>query len=221
MQACRITATELACQRGERMLFAGLSFVLDAGEALQVQGSNGIGKSSLIRILAGLLSPIAGSAECVGALGLLDENPALDPHLPLGSALQFWQRLDGPADNAATRLGLGTLFDVPVRYLSTGQRKRAALARLIGQQAPIWLLDEPLNGLDMRGAALITEIVNEHCGNGGIAVIASHQPFALEGMQKLELSDYLPSPVGRDRGWGFSDGGVPQPHPLPTGEGHL
>ena len=190
MQACRITATELACQRGERVLFAGLSFGLEAGEALQVQGANGIGKSSLIRILAGLLRPISGSTDRHGVLGLLDEHPALDPHLPLGRALQFWQQLDGAADNAVDQLGLTTLLDVPVRYLSTGQRKRAALVRLIGQRAAIWLLDEPLNGLDARGAALVSQLVTAHCRSGGIAVIASHQPFALADLRQLNLKEF-------------------------------
>ncbi len=192
MQACRIEAEKLACQRGERMLFAGLSFRLEPGEALQVFGANGIGKSSLIRILAGLLPPFAGQLTSTGSLGLIDERTALDPQLPLGRALHFWQQLDGPSDQAATQLGLGSLLDVPVRYLSTGQKKRAAFARLIGQQAAVWLLDEPLNGLDARGAQLACELVAQHCRSGGIAVIASHQPFALTGLRQLDLLDFEP-----------------------------
>ena len=190
MQACRITATDLACQRGERVLFGGLSFALSPGEALQVQGTNGIGKSSLIRILAGLLRPYAGSVTSEGTLGLLDEHPALDPQLPLGRALGFWQQLDGGAENAAEQLGLGALLEVPVRYLSTGQKKRATIARLIGQQAPLWLLDEPLNGLDARGVALVCTLVMQHCRNGGIAVIASHQPFELADLRQFDLKDF-------------------------------
>ena len=81
-------------------------------------------------------------------------------------------------------------MDVPVRYLSTGQKKRAALARLIGQKAPVWLLDEPLNGLDTRGVALVEELAAEHCRAGGIAVIASHQPFNLAGMKRIEMKDF-------------------------------
>ncbi|WP_374530319.1 heme ABC exporter ATP-binding protein CcmA [Novosphingobium sp.] len=191
MQECRLSATDLACRRGDRLLFARLSFALRAGEALQLTGSNGIGKSSLIRILAGLLPAFAGSVEADGAMGLVDERPALDPHQPLGKALGFWQRLDGPADNRAARLGLSELMDVPVRYLSTGQKKRAALARLIGQGAPIWLLDEPLNGLDVKGVALVEELAAQHCREGGICVIASHQPFNLPALQQIELRDYL------------------------------
>jgi len=190
MGTCRLSATDLACRRGDRLLFARLSFALESGAALQLAGSNGIGKSSLIRILAGLLPPFAGSVSREGAIALLDERPALDPHLPLGSALGFWQGIDGPADNEAVRLGLGELMDVPVRYLSTGQKKRAALARMIGQKAPVWLLDEPLNGLDTRGVALVEELAAEHCRGGGIAVIASHQPFTLPDMQRIELKDF-------------------------------
>ncbi len=194
MDACRLAAHDLACRRGDRLLFAQLSFALESGGALQLAGSNGIGKSSLIRILAGLLEPFAGSVERTGALGLIDERPALDPHLPLGQALSLWAEIDGlgflARESCADRLGLAELLEVPVRYLSTGQKKRAALARLIGQQAPIWLLDEPLNGLDSKGIGLVEELTAEHCQAGGIAVIASHQPFALPGMARLELRNF-------------------------------
>jgi heme exporter protein A len=190
MQECRLSATDLACRRGERVLFRGLSLALQAGEAVQVTGANGIGKSSLLRILAGLSSAFAGSVERQGTVGLIDERPALDPQLPLGKALSFWQQLDGSADNAAERLGLSNLLDVPVRYLSTGQKKRAAMARLIGQNAAIWLLDEPLNGLDSDAVALVEALASEHCAGGGICVIASHQAFTLQGMRQAALSDY-------------------------------
>jgi heme exporter protein A len=190
MQDCSLAANDLACRRGDRVLFAGLSLALAPGEACQVVGANGIGKSSLIRILAGLLRPFAGGVERAGAVGLVDDKPALDPHLPLGSALAFWQRMDGAADNTLARLGLADLTDVPVRYLSTGQKKRAALARLIGQAAPIWLLDEPLNGLDSDAARLAEALAAEHCAAGGICVIASHQNFALPDMRGIALADY-------------------------------
>ncbi len=190
MQECRLTADNLACRRGDRVLFHGLSLSLAQGEALQVLGANGIGKSSLLRILAGLLRPFAGNVASTGAIGLIDERPALDPHLPLGKALAFWQRLDGAADNALARLGLADLLDVPVRYLSTGQKKRAALVRLIGQAAPVWLLDEPLNGLDRDAAALAQALAAEHCAGGGICVIASHQSFTLPDMHTLTLAQY-------------------------------
>lgn len=194
MQECRLTASDLACRRGDRVLFRGLSLALAGGEACQVAGANGIGKSSLLRILAGIAPAFAGTVESAGAIGLIDERPALDPHLPLGRALRFWAAMDdvGGATLAETvdRLGLSGLMDVPVRYLSTGQKKRAALARLVGQAAPIWLLDEPLNGLDVDAVALVEEMAAQHCAAGGICLVASHQPFALPGMTRLDLKDF-------------------------------
>jgi len=190
MEGCRLAVNDLACRRGDRVLFRGLSFELVAGEALQVVGPNGTGKSSLLRILAGLLGPFAGTVQRSGAIGLVDERPALDEHLPLGRALEFWARIDAPA-RPAPDLGLDTLMDVPVRFLSTGQRKRAALARLVRQQAPVWLLDEPLNGLDSDAARTCEALVAEHCANGGLAVVASHQPFALPGLRALAIADFV------------------------------
>ena len=159
-------------------------------------GANGIGKSSLIRILAGLALPYAGHVERDGTVGLIDERLALDPALPLGEALAFWARIDGvEGDTLAAHLaalGLEGLTDVPVRYLSTGQRKRAGLARLLGQNAAIWLLDEPLNGLDTAACAAVEALAVAHCARGGICVIASHQPFALRHMSVLDLAEFAP-----------------------------
>jgi heme exporter protein A len=191
MQGASLDARDLACQRGERLLFAGLSFSLSAGQSLQVTGANGIGKSSLIRILAGLSRPFAGTVTREGAVALVDERPALDTHLPLGKALNFWRGIDGAVDLPLGRLGLETLLDVPVRYLSTGQKKRAALARLIGQQAPVWLLDEPLNGLDTAAVHMVEAVIAEHCASGGVVLAASHQAIALPGAERLELADYV------------------------------
>ncbi len=192
MQECRLAAFDLACRRGDRVLFRGLSLALGAGAALHVTGANGIGKSSLIRILAGLAPAYAGSVTSEGAIGLVDERPALDPHLPLGKALDFWRAFDRAGADAVDLLGLTNLLDVPVRYLSTGQRKRAALARLIAQEVPLWLLDEPLNGLDVSAVALVEELVAAHCAGGGIAVVASHQPIALPALVALDLAVLAP-----------------------------
>ncbi|MBB4859112.1 heme exporter protein A [Novosphingobium chloroacetimidivorans] len=183
---------DLACRRGDRVLFRGLSFALNAGEALQVTGTNGTGKSSLLRLVAGLARPFAGSVARHGAVGLVDERPALDPELPLERALAFWRGLDGRTPVDLDALGLADLLDVPVRYLSTGQRKRAAMARLLGQRAEVWLLDEPLNGLDVHAAALVERLAAAHCREGGVLLIASHQPFALAGMREVALADFAP-----------------------------
>ncbi|QDK31820.1 heme ABC exporter ATP-binding protein CcmA [Sphingomonas sp. IC081] len=190
MQGASITIEDLACRRGDRLLFRALSLRLDPGEALHVTGSNGIGKSSLLRIVAGLAPAFAGTVRTGGTIGLIDERHALDHALPLGKALAFWSVLDRAQEHAVARLGLASLLDVPVRYLSTGQKKRAALARLIGQDAAIWLLDEPLNGLDSDAAALTEALVAEHCADGGIAVIASHQPFTLAHKRTLTLGEF-------------------------------
>ncbi|GFE73587.1 heme ABC exporter ATP-binding protein CcmA [Novosphingobium sp. TCA1] len=192
MQGASIAIDDLACRRGDRLLFRGVNVRLHAGEALRVSGRNGIGKSSLLRIVAGLAPAFAGTVSTEGAIGLVDERPALDPARPLSDALTFWRQIDGSTENAweLERLGLADLLDVPVRYLSTGQKKRAALARLLGQKARIWLLDEPLNGLDVHAATLAEELTAEHCAAGGIALIASHQPFTVPGMATLSLADH-------------------------------
>ncbi len=186
----RVTARDLACRRGDRVLFRGVSFALRSGGALQITGANGTGKSSLLRIIAGLSRPFAGAIEREGGIGLVDERPALDPEWPLARALDFWRAIDAGPSPDMTVLGLAGLLDVPFRYLSTGQRKRAAMARLIGQDAAIWLLDEPLNGLDTAAARMVEAFTAAHCARGGIAVVASHQPFALPGMTHLPMADF-------------------------------
>lgn len=190
MIKAHVAVHDLACRRGDRILFRGLSFDLSAGQILQVIGANGVGKSSLLRLIGGLARPFAGRVERHGQAGLVDERPALDLDLSLLQALSFWRDLDGGAALSVGSLGLIDLLDVPVRYLSTGQRKRAALVRLLAQNAPIWLLDEPLNGLDAIATALVEDITAAHCRDGGIALIASHQPFRAPGLTTLALADY-------------------------------
>jgi heme exporter protein A len=191
MQA-RLSASDLACRRGDRVLFKGLSLELASGEALHVTGANGIGKSSLLRILSGLLAPFAGAVESEGAIALLDERPALDPDLPLRKSLNFWEAIDGctSPDGAIQAMELEPLLDVPVRYLSTGQRKRAAMASILNRAAPIWLLDEPLSGLDTAAQAKFASLIQLHVSGGGICALASHQTVAVEGLRTLALEDF-------------------------------
>ncbi|MEP1420377.1 MAG: heme ABC exporter ATP-binding protein CcmA [Erythrobacter sp.] len=191
----KLAATNLACRRGDRLLFRKLSFALEGGEALHITGANGTGKTTLMRCLAGLTTPFAGGVERAENLGLLDERPALDLDQPLGKALGFWNALDGGADPAEAhdKLGLRGLLEVPVRYLSTGQRKRAGLAALMGRSVQTWLLDEPLSGLDTAAIETVTQLIEGHVKSGGIALIASHQRLDIEGLQTLELGDFAPS----------------------------
>jgi heme exporter protein A len=178
----------VACVRGGRLLFDGLGLTLGPGEAALVTGPNGAGKSSLIRIAAGLLRATAGRVGKGGAAALADEALALDERLPLGRALAFWARLDG-VDAAAGMgpMGIAHLAAVPVRMLSTGQRKRAMLARVVASGAPLWLLDEPANGLDAEGVERLTGLVGDHRRRGGAVLAASHQPLGIADAHMVPL----------------------------------
>lgn len=179
---------EVACVRGGRLLFEGLSLSLAPGDALWVQGPNGAGKSSLLRLAAGLLVPAAGRIDAATA-ALADDRLALDRERALGRALGFWAELDGTADRLADvldALALDDLRDVPVRMLSTGQAQRARLARVIASGAPLWLLDEPLNGLDLEGVALLSPLLQNHRAGGGAVLAASHLPLG-DAWRTVEL----------------------------------
>ena len=171
-----LTLDGVACWRGGRLLFEGLDLILEPGEATLVTGPNGTGKSSLLRLAAGLLQPLAGTVTAAPC-ALADERPALDPELPLGRALAFWAPAtsDLPAALAAT--GLDQLAEVPVRLLSTGQLRRASLARVSLGGAPLWLLDEPANGLDAASLDLLAALIAKHLAGGGAILAASHQPL--------------------------------------------
>ena len=179
---------EAACRRGGRLLFEKLSFTLGAGEAAVVTGPNGVGKSSLLRLAAGLLPAAAGRVERSCAAAFADEGLALDQRLTLGKALGFWARLDGSNPNSGMEaMGLMPLQRVPVQMLSTGQRKRAVLARAVASGAPLWLLDEPSNGLDAEGQQRLDAAMAEHRGRGGAILAASHVPLGLAGAAEIAL----------------------------------
>lgn len=161
----------LALVRGGRLLFEDLDVQLGAGEALHIVGPNGSGKSSLLRLVAGLLKPNAGRLERAD-VALADEGLALDRELPLGRALAFWT---GPKlTQAVAAFELEELVHIPVRLLSTGQAKRARLARVVASDAPLWLLDEPLNGLDHKGIGELDCAIAAHRTSGGAVIAASH-----------------------------------------------
>ena len=182
MSGAALSLRGIACLRGGRLLFTGLDLNLAPGASAQIAGPNGIGKSSLLRIVAGLLRPFDGTITREGAVALTDELDALDRDRTVHDALAFWARIDEvPAtriDAALADLHIGHLADIPVRMLSTGQRKRAALARTLITGAPIWLLDEPANGLDVESAAELGRLVDRHRAQGGIVLAASHLPLA-------------------------------------------
>jgi heme exporter protein A len=173
---------DVTCRRGDRLLFEGLSLALWPGEALHLTGPNGSGKSSLIRLAAGLLGAESGRVER-SALALADDALALDRELPLRRALGFW---GGDVDNALDAMGLARLAQIPVRLLSTGQAKRATLARVAASGVPLWLLDEPLNGLDRDGVVRLDALVAAHLARGGAVLAASHGPLGGSWAQ-LEL----------------------------------
>ncbi len=174
----------VSLRRGGRLLFEGLDLELGPGEALHLTGPNGSGKSSLIRLAAGLLRAQAGRVERT-ALALSDDALALDRERPLRQALQFWVDA-GRLDQALGAMGLAGLAAVPVRLLSAGQAKRATLARVAASGAPLWLLDEPLNGLDADGVERLNALSAAHRGSGGAVLAASHAPLGGE-WARLEL----------------------------------
>jgi len=181
----------VACIRGDRLLFEELSLALAPGEALWLRGPNGAGKSSLIRVAAGLLRAAAGTVERFGRVALIDEAAALDAELPLRRALDFWARVDTvdghTVDRAMEAMALHPLAEVPVAMLSTGQRKRAAMVRVIASGAPIWLLDEPANGMDDAAQARLVAAIAMHRANGGAIMLASHFALGVPDLADLDM----------------------------------
>ena len=204
MSATLLKAGYLACMRGGRLVFAGLSFELHASEALVLSGPNGSGKSSLLRLIAGLVPAFAGTLDWTGAPGsiaYLGHQDAVKPALTPRETLRFWGAAAGAAPDAAAieaalaAVGLDELDDLLCRYLSAGQRRRLALARLELGGARLWLLDEPTLGLDTASVARLEARVARHRAGGGIVMLATHVPLALDGARELALEDFAVAEV--------------------------
>jgi heme exporter protein A len=190
-----LTAEKLACVRGDRPVFADLDFQVAAGEALVVEGANGAGKTSLLRLIAGFLSPAEGTITLTidsGAIrdgeergryvGWLGHQDGIKPQLSVREQLEFFAHLYGARDAVSPtleRVGLVRQRELPCRYLSAGQKKRLGLARLIVSGRDLWLLDEPFAALDAAGRALTAKLMTAHCAAGGIVVAATHDALGL------------------------------------------
>jgi heme exporter protein A len=220
----RLTAVELACHRGGRDVFSGVSFTVGPGEALTVTGRNGAGKSSLLRLVAGFLRPTAGSLSLDGGdpelsiaeqAHYLGHQDAVKPSLSVGENLQFWAAFLGggfsagvgsglgagsgagslKVPDALAVMGLGGISALPAAYLSAGQRRRLSIARLIAVKRPLWLLDEPTSTLDAAAQDRLAEVMRSHLTDGGLILAATHAPLELAGAQELRLGDLDPKPA--------------------------
>ena len=181
----------VAVMRGNRMVLPGLSVTARAGDIIWIRGANGCGKSTLLRLVAGLLTVTSGNIHSEGRMALADENLALDANVTVEAALRFWADMDGASadarDAALTAMDLQDLAHIPVRFLSTGQRKRASIARVLASGADIWLMDEPYNGLDSASCTRLDQAIINRAAAGGIVLVAAHQPPSIYVALSLSL----------------------------------
>jgi heme exporter protein A len=198
----RLIASDLACERGGRQVFAGLSFTVKAGEALVVTGRNGAGKSSLLRLVAGLVRIAGGTLQAEGGeadatvpeqahyLGHLDAHK---PALSVAENLAFWRDWLGGGglalDDSLAAVDLAHLADLPAAYLSAGQRRRLSIARLLAARRPLWLLDEPTSALDAASQVRLAGLMEEHLAGGGLIMAATHMPLGLKAARELRIGD--------------------------------
>lgn len=188
--AHRLDASGLACMRGGRLIFEDVGLSVPPGGALLVRGPNGAGKSSLLRLLAGLLHPLAGRLSNPFRTAYLGHDNALKLDRTLRQELGFWARLDGSSGQVAEaldRFDLAPLVNLPVRVLSSGQKRRAALARTWASGAELWLLDEPSVGLDAVSIERLAAACADHRARGGLIVAATHVPLGIDEADVLTL----------------------------------
>ena len=196
-------AHALTCRRGERFVFANLDFQIDAGQAMVLSGCNGSGKSSLLRILAGLLSPYGGDLRWQGEaphplrMTYVGHQDAVKPVLTVRENLRLFADLckeECPADTRITQalaaFDLNPLAEVAGRYLSSGQKRRTALARIMLQNSPLWLLDEPTVGLDAASVARLEQLIEDHRKAGGMVIYATHIPLNLADLSVLNMDRF-------------------------------
>jgi len=200
----RLEAEDLACNRGERRIFSGVAFALRSGDALVVRGRNGAGKSTLLDLLAGRLHPAAGTLRLLDAgdrtlpecLHYVGHRDALKAALTARENLDFARGfLGSPAltsGEALEAVGLAHAGGLPVAYLSAGQRRRIALARLLVAHRPLWLLDEPTSALDAASQETLLRLMEEHRGRGGIIIATTHAPLALGGAKEIRIERARP-----------------------------
>ncbi|HDR1022243.1 TPA: cytochrome c biogenesis heme-transporting ATPase CcmA [Pasteurella multocida] len=204
----QLTISQLACQRGDKTLFANLDLTIQSGEFVQIEGHNGIGKTSLLRIVVGLAQALSGEV-CWNGINILKQrenyhydllylghHSGVKPELTAWENLKFYQRIsaceqgDDVLWQVLETVGLLGREDIPAAQLSAGQQRRIALTRLWLSKAPLWILDEPFTAIDKKGVQVLTALFEQHVQKGGIVIFTSHQDVQSTMLRKVRLENY-------------------------------